>query len=117
MNRLKELREGKGLKQKDMASFLGKTPQAYSLYELGQRNIDNNSLSKLASFFDVTIEYLLGVEDYSSGMANSEKTCLNHGSLTKKERPEIKKLLDAISDLDSEQVMMLAELVVSLRRK
>lgn len=117
MNRLKELRENKGLKQKDMASFLGKTPQAYSLYELGQRNIDNNSLSKLASFFDVTIEYLLGAEDYSSSIAKPGKTHSNHGVFTKKERPEIKKLLDAINDLDPEQVMMLAELIVSLRHK
>lgn len=62
MTRLKELRELKGLKQKDIAQLIGKTVQAYSLYERGERNIDNDTLKLLSNFYKVTTDYLLNAE-------------------------------------------------------
>lgn len=60
MNRLRELRIKSGKSQKDVANFISKTFQAYSLYEQGKREPDNETLSKLADYFSVTIDYLLG---------------------------------------------------------
>jgi transcriptional regulator with XRE-family HTH domain len=62
MNRLRELREERDLKQKDIAKLINKTIQAYSLYERGERNIDNDVLKKLSDFYGVSIGYLLGTE-------------------------------------------------------
>ncbi|MBO8163910.1 MAG: helix-turn-helix transcriptional regulator [Brevibacillus sp.] len=58
--RLKSLRKGKGITQQTMAEFLGLTRQGYAKYENNQSEPDNETLQKLADFFDVTVDYLLG---------------------------------------------------------
>ena len=59
---LKELRTKKGLKQSDMADFLGITPQAYQRYEYGTSEPNADGYSKLADFYGVSTDYLLGRE-------------------------------------------------------
>lgn len=60
MNRLKALRELNGTSQAEVAKYINKTPQAYSLYEKGKRDPDIATIKKLADFFSVSIDYLLG---------------------------------------------------------
>lgn len=62
MTRLRFLRESKGVSQKDVADYINKTPQAYSLYEKGKRDPDTPTLKKLADYFHVSIDYLLEYE-------------------------------------------------------
>jgi transcriptional regulator with XRE-family HTH domain len=62
MNRLKELRIKHDKTQREIAALLNVTPKAISFYELGQREIPNESLKVLADFFDVTTDFLLGRE-------------------------------------------------------
>lgn len=57
--RLKELRLNKEVSQAVIAEYLGVTKQAYSLYELGKREPDFETLLKLGEYFDVSIDYLL----------------------------------------------------------
>ncbi len=66
MNNLKILRKAKGLTQKEVADFIGISQNNYSYWENGKVKIDNGSLQKLADFFDVTVDYLLGREERSS---------------------------------------------------
>lgn len=66
MNRLKALRINMGCSQKDVASFINKTFQAYSLYEQGKREPDNETLQKLADYFNVSVDYLLGRDNKPS---------------------------------------------------
>lgn len=61
MLRLKDLREDKDLKQKEVANLLGISQTNYSKYELGKVNIPINSLIILANFYDTSIDYLLGI--------------------------------------------------------
>ena len=58
--RLKFLREKKGLTQKDVATRLGLEPAAVSKYELDMREPNIEAIKKLASLFNVSIDYLLG---------------------------------------------------------
>ena len=58
--RLKELRTKKGLKQAEMAAFLGCTPNHYQKIEYGQINVPSTNLMILADYFGVTTDYLLG---------------------------------------------------------
>lgn len=58
--RLSLLRTSKKLTHQDMADRLGITRQAYGLYESGKREPDFETLQKLADFFDVDTDYLLG---------------------------------------------------------
>ena len=60
MNRLKELRILKGLSQKEIAKVLNITQGNYSRWESGQIKIGNESLKRLSSLYNVSIDYLLG---------------------------------------------------------
>lgn len=62
MNRLKELREKKELFQSDVAKFLGISTPAYSYYENNKRNMPAETAIKLSKFFNVSVDYLLGIE-------------------------------------------------------
>lgn len=60
MNRLRELRENRSLLQSDLADFLGISTPAYSYYENGKREMTTTTATKLANFFNVSVDYLLG---------------------------------------------------------
>ena len=59
-NRLRDLREDNDLKQKQLADLLQVHQTTYSDYELGRLNIPVTALHKLADFYNVSIDYLLG---------------------------------------------------------
>lgn len=58
--RLKKLRKEKKMSQQQMADFLGITRQGYAKYEKSGTEPSFAMLEKMASFFDVTTDYLLG---------------------------------------------------------
>lgn len=62
MPRLSELRKQKGLKQGDLAASLGVAQSTLSGWENGKFEIDDKNKIKLADFFGVSIDYLLGRE-------------------------------------------------------
>ena len=59
-NRLRDLREDKDLKQRDLAELLKVHQTTYSDYELNRLNIPVAALHALADFYNVSIDYLLG---------------------------------------------------------
>ncbi len=63
IQRLKEIREDRDLKQSEVASVLGIKQQQYSEYEIGKRLIPINYLYDLAVFYDTSIDYLLSKTD------------------------------------------------------
>lgn len=58
--RIRDLREDRDLKQRQIADYLHCSQQVYSNYELGQRDIPTDVLIRLANFYNVSIDYLLG---------------------------------------------------------
>lgn len=61
--RLTKLREDKGYMQRDVAAKLGIAPNTLSGYERDLRNPDSAILVKLADFYSVTTDYLLGKKE------------------------------------------------------
>lgn len=59
--RIRDLREDRDLKQRQLAEFLNCSQQVYSNYELGQRDIPTDVLIRLAQLYDVSTDYLLGL--------------------------------------------------------
>lgn len=57
--RIRDLREDRDLKQRQIADYLNCSQQVYSNYELGQRDIPTDVLIRLADFYRVSIDYLL----------------------------------------------------------
>ena len=58
--RIKDLRIDHDLYQKQIANLLKITRQQYGLYESGKRDIPVDLLIKLANFYNVSIDYMLG---------------------------------------------------------
>ena len=61
MNRIKQLREEKSMKQKELAVLLNCADNAVSYYESGQRGLSIDLISSLCEIFDCTSDYLLGL--------------------------------------------------------
>ena len=59
-NRIKDLREDRDLRQTDVAEATGIDQRTLSNYETGKTNPDSFALIRLADFFDVSVDYLLG---------------------------------------------------------
>lgn len=72
ISRLKEIREDRDIYQKDIALYLNIKQQQYSEYEIGKRLIPINYLSKLADYYNVSIDYLLGKTDVSKPYPKSK---------------------------------------------
>ena len=59
--RLRDLREDRDLKQREIAAHLNCSQKTYSNYELGQRDIPTDALIKLALYYNVSVDYILGL--------------------------------------------------------
>ena len=59
--RLRDLREDRDLKQRDLAAYLNCSQQVYSNYELGQRDIPTDVLIRLSALYQVSVDYILGL--------------------------------------------------------
>lgn len=60
--RLKELRNEKELSQQELAKELKVSQRSISSWETGFRQPDYETLRLIAEYFDVTTDYLLGIE-------------------------------------------------------
>ena len=58
--KLKELRLKTGSKQIDIAKYLGILPRTVRFYESGEHEPDIDMLIKIADFYNVSIDYLVG---------------------------------------------------------
>lgn len=58
--RIRDLREDKDLNQTQIALYLGMSQTGYSKYETGERDVPTTILIKLADYYDVSVDYILG---------------------------------------------------------
>ena len=61
IDRLKEIRKDRDLQQKDVAKILKISQVQYSRYERGIRTIPIDKLSVLAKYYNVSVDYLIGL--------------------------------------------------------
>ncbi len=89
--RLRELRQNKGLSQSQLADALNISKSAISMYELGKREPDLETLEGIADFFNVDINYLIGKEDGSMYYLDPEAAEI---AQEVQQRPELKLLFE-----------------------
>ncbi len=89
MERLKQLRLDRSLYQKDIAAYLGVDRTTYVKYENGSSEPSNEILSKIADYFDVTVDYLLGREEIKKAADNIDSLLAKHPQLF---RPKMRKV-------------------------
>ena len=63
MDRIRKLRKERGLSITGLAEKIGVSYQSLQRYEAGKREPSIQTLTKLADFFDVTVDYLIGREE------------------------------------------------------
>ncbi len=66
MNRIRDLREDLDLRQIDVAQATGIDQKTLSNYETGKTNPDSYAIIRLADFFNVSADYLLGRTEQKS---------------------------------------------------
>lgn len=91
-NRLRELRKVKNLTQTQLANAVGLGSQAYAYYEKGEREPSPETLCKLADFFGVTVDELLGRTPQLFDDARIE-------------RPEVLELFNRLNIVDQGRVL------------
>ena len=67
---IRDVREDNDVKQKTIAEYLGVSQQTYSNYENGHRDIPIWVVAKLAQFYKVSTDYLLGTDTSYLGNTN-----------------------------------------------
>ena len=61
-NRIRDLREDRDLSQSEIAKVIKTTQQQYSKIETGKADISGEKLKLLAEFYNVSADYILGIE-------------------------------------------------------
>ena len=91
--RLKELRLKNDKLQKDVANYLNISDVAYGYYEKGERQPNPDMLLKLAKYFNVTTDYLLGKTDIPNELHMAASSDIDLAKLAKIS-PEKKKMIE-----------------------
>ena len=102
MERIKELRLARNMTQKELADMLGVDRTAVVKYETGKNGPTSEILIKLSKIFNVSLEYLLGVDDIKEEEIKKD--------LTTKYSDEVKKIYEILSELSPENQKKLLEL-------
>ena len=69
---LRAIRKNRGCTQRQTAAAIGITERNYQYYEPGEREPSMSVLISLAKYFDVTLDYLVGLSDDSDGVITVE---------------------------------------------
>lgn len=96
--RLKELRKARKYKQTDLADVLSCSQGVYSRYESGEREPPFDIMKKLADFYGVTIDYLMGGTATSEPIAPHPATIPAQEKAPAERRAEAKELLESMTD-------------------
>lgn len=101
MNRIKKLRQAKGISLRDMSEQINMPYVTISQYERGKREPKLETWEKLASFFKVPPSYLMGLTDDKTGWLDWSR---NTGYSVPRLKDEVKRLektgrLDNIDDI------------------
>ncbi len=121
-NIFKRLRSSSGLTQAEMAEKLGISRSTIGMYETGAREPDFETLEKIADFFNVDIDYLLGRTDKTTLLPES----VNHYYLNDEtreiaqevfENPELRSLFHVARDIDPEELRAHIEFMKKLKAR
>lgn len=110
--RLKSLRERRGLTQQQVADSLKISKSAIANYECGYREPkDNETWIKFSKFFNVTIDYLMGLDDKPFSDSNIDR--ISNESLN----DFTYAMLDETKDLSEEQQAAILAMVKTYKKQ
>lgn len=92
-DKLKTLREKRGLTQVDVATKIGIGVSAYRSYELNMRRIPVDVLARVAALYNISMDEILG-----NSARPDASTNIIHGTFTKEQLQKIQKYADLVGD-------------------
>lgn len=103
MLQLKMLRTNLGRKQSAVADALGISRQAYSNYESGKRTPDIDTIKRMAQYFNVSIDALVGKFDLQlfSNTPQAKATRLVGRIMSSKDDKKIELIIDSINKIST----------------
>ena len=106
VNRIRSLRESRGLQQKELAIELGISQPTVSDWEAGRKVPSAKSTMKMAKYFHVSVEYLMGEESVQEQHEMDE---------TLYRRPGMRVLFDAVKDAPDEVLQQTIDIIEVLK--
>jgi len=94
MNRLKELRESRGLNMKEAAEELGYKYMTYVNYEKEARQLHSEQLQAIAKYYGVSVDYVLG-RDREQAPVIDMRIMFKYNALDEHGKRIVSDLLDA----------------------
>ena len=94
--RLQELRKDRGISQAEIAKLLGVTHYTVSSYECDRSDPDDNIKIILAKFFDVSLDYLLGLVDEQYSYRRDKKSIVVPHGFEDEDIEEVKEYISYI---------------------
>lgn len=113
---LKYLRSRENLSQAELAEKLGVAKSTISMYEVGKREPDFETLEAIADLFNVDMNFLLGKE----GSENDHYYLNDETAKAAQEifeNKELRLLFDAARDADAEDLQTVHSMLLALKRK
>lgn len=124
--RFEDLRDEKDLKKKDVAKIIGVVESVYSEWENGKLSIPTKRLVQLANYFEVNIDYMVGISNKRKHIKSSNDVNLDLVSLRLKEIRKSLKLTmrdlsskfntssSAISNYENGKFLILSSFLIEL---
>lgn len=113
---LKYLRSRENLSQAELAEKLGVAKSTISMYEVGKREPDFETLEAIADLFNVDMNFLLGKDG-----SENDRYYINDETAKAAqkifENKELKMLFDVAKDADAEDLRALHNMALALKRK
>lgn len=95
-----ELRKQKNLKQQNVADAIGEEKRTYAAWERGENNIPLDALVKIADFYGVPTDYLLGHDLHTDIAALSEDKKYIADTLPKLNEQQAKVIRDMLDQME-----------------
>ncbi|MPM67582.1 hypothetical protein SDC9_114505 [bioreactor metagenome] len=76
MNRLRLLRETKGITQAEFAKIMNAAPSSVSCWEIGTNEMDYSTLIKAANYYGTSVDYIIGREAVIDRLTEEEKSII-----------------------------------------
>lgn len=119
---LKTLRSEKGLTQEELSKILNINRATYAHYETGRREPDAQTLKSFAEYFNVSLDYLMGLTDIRNPYTSTDKISnaleddkeLSEFWNVLKEREDLKLLFKQTKDLAPKDINQIMRIIKAI---
>lgn len=101
--KIAELRRIKGATQKELADYVGVKVPCVSLWESGKRQISTEYLSKIATFFNLPIDFIFNNTDEEI-------------EITQKLNTELLAIINNLSESETKELLSYLDYIISKRK-